>query len=133
MLIASKMEEIYPLKVKTVFDKIAHRKIPMSELIGMEAKISQVLGFELTTFTVYDLACLKLIDYLIKEDLYDSLCTSMKEIEDVLAYLGKHLVYNYDLICQYDKNIQAKALCSLVLDAFKINVEERDDRSRFDG
>ena len=45
MLIASKMEEIYPLKIKTVFDKIAHRKIPMSELIGMEAKISQVLGF----------------------------------------------------------------------------------------
>ena len=29
MLIASKMEEVYPLKVKTVYDKIAHKKIPM--------------------------------------------------------------------------------------------------------
>lgn len=45
MLIASKMEEVYPLKVKTVFDKIAHKKIPMKELIQMEAKISQVLNF----------------------------------------------------------------------------------------
>ena len=57
----------------------------------------------------------------------------MKEVEDVLAYLAKHLVYNYELLCQYDKNIQAKALCSLVLDAFKMNVEEREERSRFEG
>jgi hypothetical protein len=30
MLIASKMEEVYPLKIKTVFDKIAHKKLPMA-------------------------------------------------------------------------------------------------------
>ena len=78
MLIASKMEEIYPLKIKTVYDKIAHKKIPMSELINMEAKILQVLGFELTTFTVYDLACLMIVEYLSKHGLYDSVSNSMK-------------------------------------------------------
>jgi len=29
MMIASKMEEVYPLKVKTVYEKIAHKKLPM--------------------------------------------------------------------------------------------------------
>ena len=27
MLIATKMEEVYPLKIKTVYDKIVHKKI----------------------------------------------------------------------------------------------------------
>jgi hypothetical protein len=32
MFIASKMEEVYPLKMKTVFEKIAHKKISIAEL-----------------------------------------------------------------------------------------------------
>lgn len=64
MLIASKMEEVYPLKVKTVYDKIAHKKIPMQEIINMEAKITKTLDFQLTTSTAFDLACLKIVDYL---------------------------------------------------------------------
>jgi phage anti-repressor protein len=28
MMISSKMEEVYPLKLKTVYEKIGHKKIP---------------------------------------------------------------------------------------------------------
>lgn len=35
MLIASKMEEVFPLKIKTVYEKIAHRKIPIKDLVEM--------------------------------------------------------------------------------------------------
>ncbi len=29
MLIASKMEEVYPLKIRIVYEKIAHKKLPL--------------------------------------------------------------------------------------------------------
>ena len=45
MLLATKMEEVYPLKIKTVFEKIAHKKIPMAELVEMERKIVEALNF----------------------------------------------------------------------------------------
>jgi len=32
------------------------------------------------------------------------------------------MVYNYEIMNRFSKNIQAKVLCCLVLDAFKINV-----------
>lgn len=35
MFIATKMEEVYPLKMKTVYDKIAHKKISIIELVEM--------------------------------------------------------------------------------------------------
>lgn len=35
MFVATKMEEVYPLKMKTIYDKIAHKKIPISELVSM--------------------------------------------------------------------------------------------------
>lgn len=39
MFVATKMEEVYPLKMKTIYDKIAHKKIPIAELVDMEKKI----------------------------------------------------------------------------------------------
>ena len=33
MLIATKMDEVYPLKIKTVYDKIVHKKIDKKELV----------------------------------------------------------------------------------------------------
>lgn len=34
MLIASKISELNPLKIKTVFEKIAHRKLPLNDLLS---------------------------------------------------------------------------------------------------
>ena len=33
------MDEVFPLKVKTVYDKIVHRKIEKRELVEMEARL----------------------------------------------------------------------------------------------
>jgi len=33
MLIASKMNEVYPLKIKTIYEKIAHKKLSILELV----------------------------------------------------------------------------------------------------
>lgn len=60
MLIATKMDEVYPLKIKTVYDKIVHKKIEKKDLVEMEARMAEKLGFTLNIWSFYDLAVLKL-------------------------------------------------------------------------
>ena len=60
MLIATKMEEVYPLKIKTVYDKIVHKKIDKREIVETEANIAGKLNFILNVWSFYDLALLKL-------------------------------------------------------------------------
>jgi hypothetical protein len=39
MIVASKINEIHPLKVRTVYEKIAHRKLSVNDIVSTEAKI----------------------------------------------------------------------------------------------
>lgn len=54
MFIASKYEDIYPLKLKVVFDKIAHWKIDEQSIINMEMEILQNLDFQARQPTILD-------------------------------------------------------------------------------
>lgn len=47
MFMASKYEDIYPLLMKTVFDKIGHKKIPIDTIRARELDILRVLGFKI--------------------------------------------------------------------------------------
>jgi len=60
MLIATKMDEVYPLKVKTVYDKIVHKKIDKKDIIAMEARMTDKMDFVLNVWSFYDLALFKL-------------------------------------------------------------------------
>ena len=62
MYIASKMDEIYPLKIKTIYEKIVHKKIAKEALIEMESKIFKVLDHKVNSWTFFDLALLKVSD-----------------------------------------------------------------------
>lgn len=63
MLIASKMEEVFPLKLKIAYERIAHKKIPMIDLVEMEAKIMSTLNFKLNSWSYFDFITLKLTQY----------------------------------------------------------------------
>ena len=39
MFVASKYEDIYPLKMKMVFEKIAHKKLPIERIKAIEMDI----------------------------------------------------------------------------------------------
>lgn len=60
MFIATKMEEIYPLKIKTVYEKIVHKKIDRDSLVNMEMQIFDVLDHKVNSWTFFDLAILKI-------------------------------------------------------------------------
>lgn len=46
MFMASKYEDVYPLLMKTVFNKIGHSKISVDAIRAKEIEILRVIGFK---------------------------------------------------------------------------------------
>lgn len=65
MFMASKYEDIYPLRLKIVHEKIAHKKLSCAEIKGKESEISNNLGFILSKPTQWDF-----INHFIEEIFY---------------------------------------------------------------
>lgn len=56
LFIASKLEDVKPIRLKVLFDKICHRKIDQHTLKRMETKILQTLEYDV--FFVTPIECL---------------------------------------------------------------------------
>lgn len=54
MFIASKYEDIYPLKMKMVFEKIAHKKLPIEKIKSLEMDILHVINYRIPAPTSYE-------------------------------------------------------------------------------
>ena len=54
MFIASKYEDIYPLKMKMVHEKIAHKKLPIEKIKSLEMDILKVINYRIPAPTSYD-------------------------------------------------------------------------------
>ena len=54
MFIASKYEDIYPLKMKMVYEKIAHQKLAIEDIKSLELDILQVINYQIPAPTVLD-------------------------------------------------------------------------------
>ena len=54
MFIASKYEDIHPLKMKMVFEKIAHKKLPIEKIKNMELEILKSIHYKITAPSLLD-------------------------------------------------------------------------------
>lgn len=54
MFIASKFEDIYPLKMKTVYEKIAHKKLEIERIKTLELDIMKSINYKIHAPTVLD-------------------------------------------------------------------------------
>ena len=54
MYIASKYEDIQPLKIKMVYEKIAHKKLSQEAIRAMEKKILQTINYKISAPSVLD-------------------------------------------------------------------------------
>lgn len=54
MFVASKFEDIYPLKMKTVYEKIAHQKIEIKTIKALELDMMKVIQYKIHAPTVLD-------------------------------------------------------------------------------
>lgn len=121
MLIASKMEEVFPLKMKTVFEKIGHKKLPMADLVEMEERIAKSLDYRLNSWTFFDLAMLKIADFVTRDhdrrqalgELFLSQDSpqedQLKPMQDLCSYICKFAVYDYDFICDNSAQLLAES------------------------
>lgn len=54
MFTASKIQDIYPLRLKMVYEKIAHKKIPMEDIKKKESEILSYKKFKISSPTIWD-------------------------------------------------------------------------------
>jgi hypothetical protein len=54
MFVASKYEDIYPLKMKMVYEKIAHKKLPIEKIKSLEMDILRVINYRIAAPTSLD-------------------------------------------------------------------------------
>lgn len=54
MFLASKYEDIYPLKMKTVFEKIVHERIAIKDIKMVEMDLLKVISYKIHAPTILD-------------------------------------------------------------------------------
>ena len=64
MFVASKFEDIYPLKMKTIYEKIAHKKLEMEVVKTIELDIMKVIQYQIHAPTVLDFLKVYLVEVL---------------------------------------------------------------------
>ena len=98
MLIASKYEEVHPMKIATLVGKIAHNKISAEEFMKLEQEMLKVIKFRAWAPTPFEMfgnmkAVLRL-DLILTSELF-------KHFEDTAIYLMKMAMYHYELISSH--------------------------------
>jgi len=64
MFVASKYEDIYPLKMKMVYEKIAHKKLPIEKIKALEMDILKTINYKIPAPTSLDFLKVYLKDVL---------------------------------------------------------------------
>lgn len=119
MFMASKYEEIYPLRLNVVYEKIAHKKLSIEAIKKKEKEILDVLEYKLTGVTPYDFMMIALFQMNLRETLSEKLYDYLLK---VCTYLSKMTMHDYDLISQQS---YSELAASTVFVAFKI-IEQLD-------
>ncbi len=90
MFIASKYEDVIPLLMKTVVNKIGHGKFPIELIQSKELEILKVLGYRIGVPTVKEH-----LDRFFEETA--SLYASSKNLRELACYIAKLSCLNYNL------------------------------------
>ena len=114
MFIASKYEEIYPFKLKLVYEKIGHKKIPIEEIKKKEQEILEVLDFSLVNPTPNEFTMLAIQILNTKTEIQRK---TKIYLEKVCVYLLKMVLHDYEIISKINYHIIA---ASTIFVAFKI-------------
>ena len=119
MFIASKYEEIYPLRLSVVHEKIAHKKLSIDSIKRKEKEILDALEYKITGVTPYDF----IMTVLSQINLHDTLSEKLSDyLIKVCTYLSKMTMHDYDLINQQK---YSELAASTIFVAFKI-IEQLD-------
>lgn len=119
MFISNKYEEIYPLKLHTLYDKIAHRKLTPDQIKNRERDILDALDYNVLNPTAFEFLTTAFQHLNLKEIVN---LKTFEYLEKVCIYLLKMMMHDYSIVAQQSEHELAGA-CIFV--AFKI-VEQID-------
>lgn len=106
MFVACKIEEIYPLKITVVHEKIAHKKLSPEAIRKKEREILSALNYDVTGVTLFEFVenLLNMAD-IKKLKLPDAKFSSY--LDRVVIYLAKMVMFDYELISTFTYKILA--------------------------
>lgn len=114
IFMASKLEEVYPLKLKTVYEKIAHRKLNADVIRQKESEFLEAFNFNVVGATLYDAITVCL--YIVDNELHLP-AKAFSQLEQLCVYLAKASSYDYKLLSEWNKLVVA---ASVLLLGFKM-------------
>jgi hypothetical protein len=95
MFIANKFEEIYPLKLHTLYEKIAHRKLSPEQIKNKERDILEALNYNLLAPTAFEFLTAAFNHLNLKEAVNSK---TFEYLEKVCIYLLKMMMHDYSII-----------------------------------
>lgn len=104
MFVASKVEDYYPMRLQTVYEKIAHKKIPIETIKSYERDLLQSLDYTVTSPpTSYEFLTI----YLRK--MFPRPVPDRELIEKMAIYLAKMNLHDYELATSRKPSVLAVA------------------------
>ncbi|CAK89343.1 unnamed protein product (macronuclear) [Paramecium tetraurelia] len=101
MFMACKFEEIYPVKLQIVHEKIAHKKLTKDEIKDKETNILSTLDFNLVGITVLDVITIVL-----------SILNMNQQLYQITLYLAKLALYDYEFV---NSHTYAQIACAALI------------------
>lgn len=98
MFLACKYEEIYPVKLKVVYEKIAHKKLSIETIKAKEQEILAALDFNIITGSLIEILAISYTK-LSFEDLNNK---KKDYLEKICIYLSKMVLHDYDLLNEFE-------------------------------
>jgi hypothetical protein len=119
--VATKIEEVYPIKLRTVEEKIAHKKLSEREILDKENDILKAMSFNVLGESIFDIACLLMCRLASSSSVRDVgvrfTDKKLNDLEESLAHVAKVVLFNYSILSNYPKNVIATCLLTAVLTA----------------
>ena len=94
MFLAAKFEEIYPLRIRIIHEKIAHKKFTKDEIRDRETQMINTLNFNVCPVTIINFIELSLSFLSLKDSLTQKINS---HLEKLCVYIGKMIMHDYDL------------------------------------
>ncbi|CAD8127789.1 unnamed protein product [Paramecium sonneborni] len=130
IFMACKYEEIYPVKLQVVHEKIAHKKLTKEQIREKEANVLQVLDFNLNGTTILDILTMVLSILNLHYQLYDAanllakLALFYYEFVNMYSYLEiacAVLIISTKTIEQIDQSLSSEVTIPLIISTLKLD------------
>lgn len=101
MYVATKYEEISPLRISVMQSKISHGKFSKEDIKNKETDILQALNFECSPVTILNFLEIGVETLKLREVLSDSLFTHLVKLS---VYIAKMIMHEYDLSNRFSQS-----------------------------